>query len=186
MERENPDIVYLDMAKNAARLSKDKNTHVGSVIIDRTGATVSTGRNGTVAGLNDDAIPHSREVETIHYFENDVKVEFDSNKYPFMLHAEENALFYGDKNKMEGATIYVTGMPCPRCALKIAQHKIGRVVIPEDWNNIKMITEGDINLTKFIFSQAGIKFQIHDTLVDLVSEKRNSPESFFNGGVMPC
>jgi deoxycytidylate deaminase len=60
-------------------------------------------------------------------------------------------------------------MPCPSCALQIAQHKVAKVVIPEDWNNIAMIREEDIKLSKFIFAQAGIVFQIHDKVINLES-----------------
>lgn len=163
------DLVYLDVAKKVAELSKDKNTHVGSVIIDKQGAVVSTGRNGTVAGFNDEEIPHSREKEIISFYENNVKVELEANKYFVMIHSECNALFYGDKSRIIGSTIYVTGMPCPQCALQLAQHKVAKVVIPEDWNNIAMIKEEDIKLSKFIFAQSGIVFQIHDTTINLES-----------------
>lgn len=163
------DSVYLEVAKKVSELSKDKNTHVGSVIIDKDGAVVSTGRNGTVSGFNDSEIPHSREKETISFYENDNKMELESNKYPFMIHSELNSIYYGDKARIVGSTMYVTGMPCPQCALQIAQHKVARVVIPEDWNNIAMIKEDDIKLSKFIFAQAGIQFQIHDTIINLES-----------------
>lgn len=168
------DLVYLEVAKKVAELSKDKNTHVGCVIIDKQGAVVSTGRNGTVAGFNDSEIPHSRENETINFYENDIKIELETNKYFAMIHGEGNALFYGDKSRIVGSTMYVTGMPCPQCALQIAQHKVAKVVIPEDWNNIAMIKEEDIKLSKFIFAQAGIVFQIHDTIINLESNTEHS------------
>ena len=151
------DSVYLNMAKGIALLSKDKDTKIGAVIVARDGSPVSWGYNGTLPGLDDDKIPHSREEQELCYVENGVTHCFMASKYPFMQHAEENAIDFGDKDKMAGATIYVTGMPCLRCAGKIAKRNIARVVIPDDI----VITEGstigkDDDITKFYFSRKGI------------------------------
>ena len=159
------DEVYLNVAKEISRLSKDENTKVGAVIVDKDGRVVSTGRNGTVAGLNDSLVPHSRDIKGLTYFENGVEKEFQSNKYPFMRHAEENAIAFSEStSRLEGATMYATGMPCPKCALAIAQHKIARVVItPEAEFAIKMLNEDDKHISKYIFALAGIKFEIGDS-----------------------
>ena len=156
------DEIYLNVAKEVSKLSKDKNTKVGAVILDSEGRVVSTGRNGTVAGLDDSKIPHSRDNETLTYLENGETKSFVSNKYPFMRHAEENAIAFAENpSRLKGATIYATGMPCPKCALAIAQHKITRVVItPEAEFAIKMLDEQDKHISKYIFAQAGIKFEI--------------------------
>jgi dCMP deaminase len=72
---------------------------------------------------------------------------FESNKYPFMSHAESNAIFYGDKTKLVGSTIYVTGFPCENCALQIARAKIARVVVTDTINdansNSKQVTRSE-------------------------------------------
>jgi dCMP deaminase len=159
------DEVYLNVAKEISRLSKDENTKVGAVIVDKEGRVVSTGRNGTVAGLDDSLIPHSREPRTLAYIEQGVKKTFESNKYPFMRHAEENAIAFSENmSRLEGSTMYATGMPCPKCALAIAQHKIARVVItPEAEFAIKMLNDEDKHVSKYIFAMAGIVFEIGDS-----------------------
>lgn len=165
------DQIYLNMAFECAKLSKDENTKVGSVIVDVDGRVVSTGRNGTVAGFPDGDIPHSRDEKTISHKENGEIVEFSTNKYRFMLHSEANCLMFSDRSRLKGSTIYVTGMPCPNCALLIAQSKIGRVVIPgEGANSIKSITEQDRLVTKHIFANAGIRFTVGDEEIKLEKE----------------
>lgn len=161
------DEVYLNIAKEVARLSKDENTKVGSVIVDKDGIVVSTGRNGTVSGFDDSKIPLSREEKPVQYWENGIKQELIINKYPLVIHSEGNAISMAEnRSRLNGATIYVTGMPCPKCALAIAQSKISRVVMPSEWV-IKSVTEEDIKITKFIFSQADIELQIGDDVVKL-------------------
>lgn len=47
------------------------------------------------------------------------------------VHAEQNALLYSSRTDVEGATIYVTGRPCPTCARLISGSGIIRVVYSE-------------------------------------------------------
>ena len=54
------DNIYLDVAKNIARQSRDENTQVGAVIVAKDGSPVSWGYNGTIPGFNDDEIPHGQ------------------------------------------------------------------------------------------------------------------------------
>ena len=159
------DEVYSNMATQLARLSKDKNTHLGAIIIASDGTPVSFGYNGTVSGFDDDSVPHSRDIETLHY--TLVKVDtseatectFVSNKYPFMSHAESNAIFFADKNKLNGSTIYITGFPCENCALQIARANISRVVVNDLDSNLDSGSTVNQDLTKsmYIFAQKGIK-----------------------------
>lgn len=160
--------VYLNVAKEVSRLSKDKNTHVGCVIIDKEGKVVSTGRNGSISGVDDSKIPYSREVETLYFTENRKRKKIESNKYPFMCHSEINAtLFTDDRSRLIGATIYVTGLPCNNCALMIAQSKLAKVVIPEEQDNIKMLDEQSRNITKYIFAVAGVRLFMGDKEIKL-------------------
>lgn len=156
------DNIYLDVAKNIARQSRDENTQVGAVIVAKDGSPVSWGYNGTIPGFNDDEIPHSREQKELSYVENGFEIKFSSNKYPFMEHAEANAIDFGDKDKMRDATIYVTAMPCKDCARKIVKRKISRVVVvPSFLDNDKNSSIGnDDNITKYLFSQGNVSLYI--------------------------
>ena len=50
------------------------------------------------------------------------------------LHAEENAMMFNKREDLQGATMYVTLIPCISCAKKILQCKISRVVYIESYN----------------------------------------------------
>lgn len=156
------DNVYLQVAHDISKLSKDENTQIGAVIVTSEGAPVSWGYNGTVSGFRDDVIPHSRQIKQLSYIEDCKHTELHENKYHFICHAEENALDFADNNKLKGATIYVTGMPCKTCARQIAKKKLARVVVsPVSENIAENSTVGqDDTITKFIFAEAGISLFI--------------------------
>ena len=47
------------------------------------------------------------------------------------VHAESNALLRASWSDLRGATLYITGKPCPGCSKLIASSGINRVVIPK-------------------------------------------------------
>lgn len=153
------DIIYLDAAFNIAKLSKDENTQVGAKIIAADGSPVSEGRNGPSRNMPPRSVPLSREVKKLKsYGDHGDNIELESNKYPFMLHAEENAiLFTQDRKTLEGATIYVTHMPCPMCANKISQVGIKRVVCPIG-SVANMTGRKENDITKYIFHYSEIEY----------------------------
>jgi dCMP deaminase len=161
------DDVYSDQAKILSRLSKDQNTKVGAIIVASDGSPVSWGYNGTVSGFNDSKIPHNREEKDLYYMEyevgsNDGLIQntLKSNKYPFMCHAESNALFYADRQKLVGATLYVTGFPCENCAREIARAKIKRVVIRSITDDPNSMLNQPSEISKYIFAQADIRLNV--------------------------
>lgn len=135
------DDVYFKMVETIAKLSKDENTQVGALIIDVRGKIVSMGYNGCPSkfgahrGLNDSIVPHNRNCKKIvlnnTYEQLGIKGnEFQYNKYPFMIHAEQNALLTtSDMNRLIGATLYCTHYPCTVCANMIAQSGIKTIKI---------------------------------------------------------
>jgi dCMP deaminase len=105
----------MSLASAVAAKSKDPSTQVGCVILDSENRVVSTGYNGLPRRVPDDAtILDNREI-----------------KLNLVLHAEENALLFA-RQSLEGCTAYVWPMPpCSRCAAKLAQVGIMRVVAPK-------------------------------------------------------
>jgi len=92
-----------------AMRSDDAETKVGAIIVDKNNRIVSTGYNGTPKGTN---LPKTRP-----------------DKYPFMCHAENNAIVFA-KCDLTGYKIYVLGMPpCDTCARMIIQSGIAEVVV---------------------------------------------------------
>lgn len=107
------DIAYLKMAVAMSALSKDPSTQVGAIIVSREGRIVSAGYNG---------FPSTVEDHPDLYADRDIK-------HPLVIHAEVNAVLYGDRRDLVGATIYCTHPPCGECAKSIAAVKISRIVV---------------------------------------------------------
>lgn len=104
------DARFIDLAKLVASWSKDPSTQVGAVIVDKDKRIVSTGFNGFPQGVDDEAT--DRDIKLLR-----------------TIHAEENALLFARRD-VTGMTVYVTRPPCARCAAKLIQSGVSRVVYP--------------------------------------------------------
>lgn len=165
------DSVWLQNAANIAKLSKDKNTQIGSVILNSKNRVLGTGYNGSIQGIPDHRIPHSRYVVTLHYTLDNNIVEVKSNKYPFMVHSERNAIEdCARPSELNGATIYVTAMPCKDCAWNIVRHKIKRVVIADIVSNDKgSSVNDDYDLVLFMFAEGNVDVWIGNKQLNLTA-----------------
>ncbi len=112
------DIRYIRMARIWAENSYCVRRQVGALIV-KDKMIISDGYNGTPAG-----------------FENICEDEQGHTK-PYVLHAEANAITKVAKsaNSSEGATLYITAMPCIECAKLIIQAGIIRVVYCDDYHS---------------------------------------------------
>lgn len=166
--------VYLNNAEQIARLSKDRNTKVGTVIVAKNGEPVSWGYNGMSNGISDKEMPQSREEEILRYTRNSKEIKFKSNKYPFISHSEANAIDFGDRMKMIGATLYTTGFPCDGCCKRIVNAKIKKVVIRSDADDPKsmLCDEKNRQIVEFHLAMAGIELMINDEEINLSPYQR--------------
>jgi dCMP deaminase len=103
---------FAEMTKMVSSWSKDPSTQVGAVIVDEDNRIISCGYNGFPKSIPDD---------------EQLLMDRDF-KYDVIIHAEENAIMFANTS-LKGKTIYVTHHPCPKCASKIAQTGISRVVV---------------------------------------------------------
>lgn len=108
---------FMGIAMLSAERSKDNSTQVGACIVNRDNKIVSVGYNGMPTGCCDDEMPWEREGET----------SLDT-KYPFVCHAELNAILNSNIGNLSGCTVYVTLFPCNECAKAIIQSGIKKVV----------------------------------------------------------
>lgn len=163
------DEVWLNVASEISRLSKDENTKIGSVIVNKNGKVVSTGYNGGAPGINDNRIPHSREKKSLAFNFNGNLTKIEENKYPFMIHAERNAISACTRpEEMKDSTIYVTAMPCTACAWEIVRHGIKRVVISPQKEIDPNSSVGDsLNLSLFMFAEGNVEVFIGETKLDI-------------------
>jgi len=112
------DEYFMGVAVLAAKRSKDPNIQVGACIVDENNVIISTGYNGFPKGCSDDEFPWNREGEI--------------TKYPFVVHAELNAILNATGKSLRGAKIYVALFPCNECAKAIIQSGIKEVVYLSD------------------------------------------------------
>lgn len=142
MIRPSFDDIYMDLAINLARRSHCVKMRVGSVITKDT-RIVSLGYNGPPAGT------HNCDIE----WPETGCPRSERGGCSLALHAEENAILYAAKNKvdLEGAVLYVTLSPCLPCARMIFTTGIKKVIYADSYAQYKgmEIDEGIAFLQKF-------------------------------------
>lgn len=136
------DEYFMGIAMLSAQRSKDNSTQVGACIVNDRHKIVSVGYNGMPTGCNDDDMPWEREGDT----------SLDT-KYPFVCHAELNAILNSNFGSLSGCTLYVTLFPCNECAKAIIQSGIKRVVY---YNNKYAGTEA-VRASCILFNKCGIE-----------------------------
>lgn len=106
---------FMGIAVFTSFRSKDPNSKVGSVIVNKDNHILGTGYNGFVAGVDESAFSWQREGD------------FLQTKYPFVVHAEVNAIINTTAANLQECSMYTTLYPCNECAKLIAQKGIMRV-----------------------------------------------------------
>ena len=121
MKREdyiNWDEYFMGIAMLAARRSKDPSTQVGACIVSQDNIIISTGYNGMPKGCSDDEFPWDREGE--------------ETKYPYVVHAELNAILNASGRDLRGSRLFVALFPCNECAKAIIQSGVKEVIYLSD------------------------------------------------------
>lgn len=149
------DEYFMGVALLASRRSKDPNTQVGACIVDENNVILTTGYNGFPVGCSDDEFPWDREGE--------------NTKYPYVVHAELNAILNASGKSLKGARIYVDLFPCNECAKAIIQSGIKEVVYLSD----KYADTPGVRASKLMLSTAGVKLtQFRPNIQKLVLDYR--------------
>ena len=133
----------MSVALLASMRSKDPNTQVGACIVGEDKRIISTGYNGFPCGCSDDDFPWDREGE--------------QTKYPYVVHAELNAILNAGGRNLSGSRLYVALFPCNECAKAIIQAGIKEVVYlsdkydgtPSVVASKRMLTAAGVRLVKF-------------------------------------
>lgn len=100
---------YIGLAHVVSQKSHDIQTQHGCVITDQKHRVLSLGYNGFPRGIDDTVLPNTRP-----------------DKYPWMIHAERNALA-NCVVRPENGIAYVTGQCCNDCIMALWQEGVTTV-----------------------------------------------------------
>ncbi len=137
------DTLFMSMAHLVGMKSRDKNTQIGAVIVDKNNAVVSVGYNGLPIG--------------VEYTE---KRQSRPEKYYWFSHAERNAIYLA-KRDLANCKMYTNGTPCADCAHGIIQSGILEVIVNKMWEDScpeKWAEHAE--RSKEMFYEANIKLRI--------------------------
>ena len=135
---------FLKLAEEVASWSKDPSRKIGAVAVGAKGQVLAQGFNGFPRGIDD----------------SEERYNDRERKYELVVHAEMNVIYNATYNgvSLDGATLYVTGLPvCSECAKGIVQVGIKRVImrdmeIPDSWQE-------SWRKTQEMFNETGIQFK---------------------------
>ena len=104
---------FIGLAYYASTRSNDSQTKVGCVIVGADNRISSIGYNGFCSGVDTSDLPTKRPL-----------------KYPFIVHAEENAICNMIIKPSFKKTAYITHVPCHRCAKLMWQNDVREWYLP--------------------------------------------------------
>lgn len=127
---------------------------VGACIVSPDHKIVGIGYNGMPNGCSDDELPWSREAES--------RLE---TKYPYVCHAELNAILNKNSADVKHCRLYVGLFPCNECAKLIIQSGIKEVLFVSDkyHNNEEMIA------SRRLLDMAGVKYRQYVPLRKIIT-----------------
>lgn len=114
------DEYFMGVALLSARRSKDPSTQVGACIVNEKNKIVGAGYNGLPMGCDDDQFPWEKQGA------------FLDTKYPYICHAELNAILNNIGMDLRGCKIYTALFPCNECCKAIIQSGIREVIYLSD------------------------------------------------------
>ena len=107
------DEYFMGMAYYASIRSHDSETKVGCVIVGSPNIVVGVGYNGFCTNVNEKGLPTTRP-----------------DKYPFIVHAEANAITNLVVRQIDYYKAYITHLPCANCAKLLWQTGVMEWYVP--------------------------------------------------------
>lgn len=133
---------FMGIAILSSMRSKDPNTQVGACIVNKDNKIVAVGYNGFPIGITDESFPWNSQGD------------FLNTKYPYVCHAELNAILNRVNTEISGCILYTTLFPCNECTKAIIQSGIEKIVYLSD-----KYKESDIvKASKKMLDTVGIKY----------------------------
>jgi dCMP deaminase len=137
------DEYFMGVALLSGQRSKDPNTQVGACIVNNQNKIVGAGYNGLPIGCSDEEFPWEKSGD---YLET---------KYPYVCHAELNAILNNIGMDLSGCRIYTALFPCNECSKAIIQAGIKEVIYLSDKYN-----GSDVSIaSKRILTTSGVGYR---------------------------
>lgn len=134
---------FMSIAIISSLRSKDPSRKVGCCIVDNHNRIVSIGYNGFPRGCCDTQFPWGKKEEWI------------DTKYPYVCHAEANAILNCKNTSCSNCKLYCTLFPCNECAKLIIQSDISHIYYIDDTRNcpsrdaaIRMFQSANVKYTQ--------------------------------------
>ncbi|KAK9797790.1 hypothetical protein WJX73_004903 [Symbiochloris irregularis] len=151
---------FMAVACLSAQRSKDPNKQVGACIVSQDNIILGIGYNGFPRGCSDTKLPWSKLSPQGNLLET---------KYPYVCHAELNAVLNKNAATLRGARLFVTMFPCNECAKLLIQAGILEVVyregkgldaeIDKPGPTIGIRPHEAYAASKLLFDLAGVKYR---------------------------
>ncbi len=149
----------MGVALLSAKRSKDPSTQVGACIVNDKNKIVGAGYNGLPIGCDDDDFPWQKQGD------------FLDTKYPYICHAELNAILNNIGMDLRGCKIYTALFPCNECAKAIIQSGIAEVIYLSD----KYENNDTFKASRYMLEKAGIKHRkVEPRIAELVLSYRET------------
>lgn len=155
------DTYFMSMIYLIAMRSKDRNTHIGAVIVGPDNEIRSTGYNSFPRDVYDAV--ESRQIAP--------------EKYYWIEHAERNAIYNAARigTALKGCRMYTNGLPCMDCARGVIQAGITTVIVDKRWhegNGEKWVEHA--KRSEVMLTEAGvkIKYYVGDTIENIVKWRK--------------
>ena len=137
------DEYFMGVALLSAKRSKDPSTQVGACIVNDKNKIVGAGYNGLPIGCDDDEFPWEKQGN------------FLDTKYPYICHAELNAILNNIGMDLRGCKIYTALFPCNECSKAIIQSGITEVIYLSD----KYEGTDTAKASKHMLDKAAVKYR---------------------------
>ena len=151
MKRPQWDEYFLKLAMLASERATCPRMHCGCVLV-KDKNVIATGYNGSIPGDQ-----HCEEIGCLVVENHCVRT----------VHAEMNALIQAAKrgHGIDGATAYVTNMPCTTCAKAVVTAGIKRVVVFSDYHDtlaMDFFKKGGVVIDKIAMPSLDINYNLKD------------------------
>jgi dCMP deaminase len=142
------DEYFMGVALLSGLRSKDPSTQVGACIVNSQNKIVGAGYNGLPMGCSDEDFPWEKTGD------------FLQTKYPYVCHAELNAILNNIGMDLSGCRIYTALFPCNECSKAIIQAGIKEVIYLSDkydGTNVSIASKRMLDTAKVSYRKVEVK-----------------------------